>query len=276
MKIELHDVGVCPEIPTVTDDISLFDSSFSKSEKVTGKLRLVSVYNAQYASKHPILDANSEIAGYLKDGTRKIGYIYDCVFVDKADTFFLTSNPVGHYSEGGWISVVRATGKYFFSRDIKFEKIDSIYADFGYSWNTKVFKLLSNQDELFLVTSTGFGLVDTLQADFIYTINFDSADSRTIQHIAISPNEKLMAIYFSSMDYHDPVSDEDKFKSYIKIFEINTGRELCCHFMDSNEFFRTNVQFSDDGKSLFLDRRIEGQESSLVYQRQFDLVTKII
>ena len=267
MIIEFNDGGMPSELPVFASKDDLIDTSFSQSDKAVGKLRLPGVNNGRYEKKHPILYANGSVAGHLKGAVMEIGYTWECIYVDRASAFFLTSTPFLYKGEGGFISVIQQTGTYkLFSSGPKFERTNSINVAFGSSWHTEGFKLLSNQERLLVLTKTGFGLVDTLGQRLIYSIMFDGADHYSIQNFSISPNEKLLAISFSASDYQDPVSDEWKFKNYIKIFELSTGEELGKHHLDSDKPLWVKVQFSSDGKSLFLN----GED----YQRRFELVTK--
>ncbi len=267
MIIELNDIGVPSKLPVFDSKDDLIDTSFSQSEKAIGKLRLPGVGNGRYEKKHPILFADGSVAGHLKGAVMDIGYTWECIYVDKAGAFFLTSIPFLYKGEGGFISIVRETGTYkIFASGPKFEKTSSINVEFGNGWHTEGFKLFSNQSRLLVITKAGFGLVDTLGERLVYSIKFDELDHYSIQNFSISPNEKLLAISFSASDYQDPVSDEWKFKNYIKIFNLGTGEQLGNHSLDSDQPLWAKVQFSVDGKSLFLN----GDQ----YQRQFELVSK--
>ena len=65
------------------------DTSFDHSDKATGHLRLPAVGNGRYQRKHPILDNNNNLVGYLSGAVESIGYTWDCIYA--ANCFWLTN-----------------------------------------------------------------------------------------------------------------------------------------------------------------------------------------
>jgi len=154
-------------------------------------------------------------------------------------------------TEIGFVSIIEKIGYYWlFSREIKFEKTHSIYFTFGSSWVTCGFKLLANQERLFILTSRCFGLLNTLSKSVVYSGSFKNSEHLIAERFAISHNEKLLAFSFSVADYTDLVTDEVKFKNYIRIHDISSGKAIGYYLLSSKDDIWTEIQFSGDGRRL--------------------------
>ena len=165
-----------------------FDNSFSQNEKPIGNLRLPAVDNGRYESKHPILNMNGNLVGYLSRAASSIGYTWNCVYA--ANCFWLTNMTFSDTMSGGMrsnVTLVDEVGKFLFSSTSKFKAIKSFEFKGDWASSAKVFKLLNEGRELFYLTSYGFCLFNTYGRKRISHVNFPKWIPEDAFDFAISP-----------------------------------------------------------------------------------------
>ncbi|MCB0628605.1 MAG: hypothetical protein R2824_04470 [Saprospiraceae bacterium] len=244
-----------------------FDTSFAKAKNAIGNLRLPAVNNGRYESKHPIMDSNDNLVGYLSGAVSFIGYTWDCVYA--ANCFWLTnmtfSDTMGGVNRSN-VTLVDEVGTYLFSSTRKFKAIKSFDFEGHWAGSTKAFKLLDNERELFYLSSYGFCLFNTYNRERISHVNFPRYVSEHAFDFAISPKVKILAIAGSSMGEKDPIDGEYRYKNFIWLYNLESGILMGEENLDTDTYNRWSIHFSEDGRNI----KISSEGATY----QFELATK--
>lgn len=248
------------------NDRDWFDSSFSQSNRAIGNLRLPAVNNGRYESKHPILDANDNLIGYLSGAASSIGYTWNCIYA--ANCFWLT-NQTFHATMnrgGSNVTLVDEVGTFLFSSTRKFKAVKSF--DFNGDWAgfTQAFKLLDDDKQLLYITNLGFCLFNTYYRSIISQSDFPLYLSESSTDFTLSPKVKMLAITSSSMGEKHPIDGEYRYKNFIWLYNLETGLLVGETVLDIDEYVRWSIDFSEDGRNL----RISSESLTL----QFELSMK--
>lgn len=243
-----------------------FDSSFSQSDKAIGNLRLPAVNNGRYESKHPILNVNDDLVGYLSGAASSIGYTWNCVYA--ANCFWLTNQTFSATmnSGGSNVTLVDEVGTFLFSSTRKFKAVKSFGFSGDWAGFTLAFKLIDDDKQLLYITSKGFCLFDTYLRSIISQADFSLFLSDSSTDFALSPKVKILAIASSSMGEKDPINGEYRYKNFVRIYNLETGLLLGEKTLDIDRYVRWSLDFSEDGDQLRLS-----SDSSVL---QFELSTK--
>lgn len=232
-------------------DKDWIDTSFSQSPRAVGRLRLPSVSNGRYESKHPILDVHGATVGFMIDGVGSLGYTFTCVYA--GDCFWITHQGFGAVMGGvhiSRISLVDATGTFMFStKGMKFKVVKSF--GFGGSWvdGIRAFKLLDDGAYLLYLTNYGVCLFDTRRRDVIAKAEFTDIVHRW-SGFALSPKVKLLAIGCSVGDDKDPLDGEYRYRNFVRIYNLETGAVVGEQALPGDRETRWGVDFSEDGRQL--------------------------
>lgn len=190
-------------------DEDWIDTSFSQSPSAVGRLRLPSVSNGRYESKHPILDVHGATVGFMIDGVGSLGYTFTCVYA--GDCFWITHQGFSAVMGGvdiSRVSLVDATGTFMFSnRGTKFSVVTSF--GFGGNWvdTIQAFKLLDDGAYLLYLTNYGVCLFDTRRREIVAKAEFTDIVHQW-SGFALSPKVKLLAIGCSARGDKDPLDGE--------------------------------------------------------------------
>lgn len=249
MKIHFQDSQVLFRPAKRPNDEEWIDTSFAKSSRAVGRLRLPSVDNGRYASKHPILDANGTTVGFLSDGQGSIGYTFACVYA--GGCFWIAHQGFGATMHGGGsnVSIVDGTGTFLFSSNAKFGVVNSFA--FGRSWvdSIRVFKLLDDEAYLLYLTNYGVCLFDTRRREIVAKADFADL-AYQCSGFAISPKVKLLALGFSARGEKDPLDGEYRYSNFVRIYNLETGDVVGQQNLMGDRETRWTVEFSEDGRQM--------------------------
>lgn len=242
-----------------------FDTSYNGSADAIGDIRFPRVINGRYEPKHPIFDSNNNKIGFLVKGVQTLGHTYNCVYVNKAQSFYLSHVPYGSINrDASYISIVSSVGRFLFSRkDIKFARTQSF--ELPNQWigiGTLAFKLIEEQQYLFFLTQYGFCLIDTINRRLVSKTLFDDM-SYAVSGFNLSPKGKLLAVGFSVDDYHDPLDGEQKHRNFLNIYELDTGKSIGQQTLETDHRMDWKISFSIDGRWLTV--------RSKTYEQTFNL-----
>ncbi len=232
-------------------DEDWIDTSFSHNPRAVGRLRLPAVNNGRYASKHPILDAGGATVGFMIDGVGSLGYTFTCVYA--GNCFWITHQGFGAVIGGvdvSGVSLVDETGTFMFStRGAKFKVVKSF--GFGGSWvdNIRAFKLLDDGTYLLYLTNYGVCLFDTRRREIIAKAEFTNLAYQW-SGFALSPKVKLLAIGCSARGDKDPLDGEYNYRSFVQIYNLETGVVVGEQALPGDRETRWAVDFSEDGRQV--------------------------
>jgi hypothetical protein len=226
------------------------DTSFKDAEKAIGKLRLPGVDNGRYETKHPIYDDRSERVGFLIKGWETLGYTYGCVYIDKAECFFISN--VLYRATKGLISIVEPKGRFFFSQsDIKFQRTSTIVIPKEFiSFSSLAYKVNANKNTLFSLNTYGFYLINTQRRQLNYYKTFDDL-SFCDPTFTLSDNENLLAVCFCQ-GYADPLDGQTKYKNILRVYDINSGELLGEKRLQSLAASSWALRFDRDNREISL------------------------
>lgn len=237
-----------------------YDTSYSESSKSLGQLRFPIVNNGRYESKHPILNTSGETIGYLVDALSDIGYTWGCVH---AGYYFWVTNQTFSATMGGGgtnISVIGEVGNFLFSSKRKFKVVKSFHFKED-SWKSpKVFKLLENGRQLFVLTDYGFCVFDTYNKEKTTEAYFSSFD------FTFSPKVKILAIVASFGSKKDPIDGEYRYKNSIWIYNLETGILMGEKELQVDKYVNWNINFDENGRKI----RVTSEH----FSSQFELNSK--
>ena len=242
-----------------------FDTSYSGSADAIGNFRFPRVINGRYEPKQPIFDSNNNKIGFLVKGARTLGHTYNCIYVDKAQCFYLSHVPFGSVKrDASYISIVSSVGRFLFSRkDLKFERTQSfVLPNQWVGIGILAFKLIEEQQYLFFLTQYGFCLIDTIDKRLVSKTLFDDI-SYAVSGFNLFPDGKLLAVGFSVDDYTDPSDGEQKHRNFINIYELVTGKLISQKSLETDYRMDWKIAFSIDGRRL--------TARSEIYKQTFDL-----
>lgn len=233
------------EIVTLRED-KLFDTSYRDCNHAIGHLRFPGVSNGRYESKHPIFDLNGDKVGFLVNGAGSLGYTYHCVYVDRAECFYISHSPFG--SSKSYISIVSENGSFLFTKGVKFERTQTFELP-GACTNILTFKLIEDQRYLLVLTQYGFCLIDTVYRKLASKTLFEGM-GYSVTGFALSPKVNLLAIAFCVPDYKDPLDGEYRYRNLIHIYDLEIGQSIGSHYLEINELIYWKLAFSTDGRQL--------------------------
>lgn len=232
---------------------SWIDSSFSESPQTPrrpiGRLQMPFVDNGRYDSKHPILDGDGAVVGFLEDGQSSLGYTYECIFA--GDCFWIAHQHLGASSHGGAskVSLVDEAGKYLLSRNKKFKVLKSF--EFGGQWIMKIlaFKLIDGGANVLYLTPYGVCLFNTRTREIISKTDFEGL-SYQFSGFALSPKAKLLAIGWSAAEGKNPLDNSYLYRNFIRILDLTSGLVLGEQNLPGDVETVWNVEFSEDGRQI--------------------------
>jgi hypothetical protein len=233
------------------DNEKWIDTSYSQSPRAVGQLRLPSVNNGRYESKHPILDVHGATVGFLIDGVTSLGYTYTCVYA--GGCFWITHAGFGATLRGddvSGVSLVDAAGTFLFSnKGTKFRVVKSF--SFGGSWvnDIRAFKLLDDGAYLLYLTNHGFCLFDTRAREIVAKTELTSL-AHQWYGFALSPRVKLLAIGCSVRGEKDPLDGEYRYTNSVRIYNLETGIAVGEQALPGDRGTRWTVDFSEDGRKV--------------------------
>lgn len=253
-----------------------FDTSYKDASFAIGKLRMPGVSNGRYAPKHPIFDAEGNNVGFLVKGAQTLGYTYCCVFVDKANCFYILHVPFsavwGNSPKLSCISIVSATSEFTRGdKGMKFETIQRFALPNNYVGSGDLaFKLIDDNKYLLQLSQHGFGLIDIDYSRLLSKCEFGDA-SHSVSDFSLSPNSNLLAIIFSMDDYNDPISGAYKYKNFVRIYNLKTGElfgeKTMGNGLLAEECRDWKIKFSDDGGKIEISSKTMKQVFELVIKR---------
>ena len=232
------------------DEREWIDTSFSQSPRAVGRLRLPSVDNGRYESKHPILNPHGATVGFLADGVSSLGYTWTCVYA--GDCFWITHMGFGATLSGGkgsGVSLVDATGTFLFSNSTKFKVVKSF--GFGGSWvrSIRAFKLLDDGDYLLYLTNYGVCLFDTRIREIVAKVEFTNLAYQW-SGFALSPKVKLLAIGCSTRGDKDLLDGEYCYRNFVQIYNLETGVVVGEQALPGDRETRWAIDFSENGRQI--------------------------
>ena len=261
-RISFHDSNsnFCPS--KILKDEEWIDTSFAGNPRAVGNLRWPAVNNGRYESKHPILDTDDTTVGFMPHGVSSIGYTFECVYAGHC--FWIAHQGFSATMNGGGsaISLVNATGSFFFSKGTKFETVKSF--GFGGSWVSSIqaFKLLDDGNYLLYLTKYGVCLFNTRMHDIIAKAEFADLAYQW-SGFALSPRVKLLALCFSARGDKDLIDGDYRYRNFVRIYDLESGSVFGEQSLPTKKETVWTVNFSDDGRQL----RIKSQAST----HQFEL-----
>ncbi|WP_439481644.1 hypothetical protein [Cyclobacterium plantarum] len=247
-------------------DRDWFDTSFSQSDRAIGHLRLPAVDNGRYESKHPILDSNRNLIGYLSGAGSSIGYTWNCIYA--GNCFWLTNQTFSATMNNGGsnVTLVDEVGTFLFSSTRKFNAVKSFGFDGDWAGFTLAFKLLDDGTQLLYLTNKGFCFFNTHQRVIISQAEFSLFLSESSTDFTLSPKVKMLAIAGSSMGQKDPIDGEYRYKNFIWLYNLETGLLVGETSLEIDKYVRWSIDFSVDGRNL----KVSSDSSSF----QFELSAK--
>lgn len=254
-----------------------FDTSYYGNERAIGNLRFTQAYSANYNRKHPILDKEDNVVGYLSNGLKTIDYSWSCIYV--ANCFWIT-NKFRHtltdsleatlgITNPSHITLVDSVGYYPFSSAKRFKVIkrfDFEGSPLARNWTDKerAFKLLDGDKLLFYLTQEGFSLFDTYRRERISYVKFPYPVEKF--DFTLSPKVKILAIAGNTFKGKDLVDGKDRYQNYIWLYDLISGEMLGEKMLDMDTAERWSINFSETGRNL--------KVSSDSFTYQFELVTE--
>lgn len=244
---------------------SWIDSSFSEGAQVVvrpiGRLRMPFVDNGRYESKHPVLDPQGAVVGFLEDGQGSLGYTYECIFA--GDCFWIAHQHFGASSHGGGskVSLVGEAGRYLLSGKAKFKVMK--YFDFGGQWVFKIlaFKLLDGGANLLYLTRYGVCLFNIRTKEIIAKVDFGDLAFQ-FSGFALSPKAKLLAVGWSAAEGKNPLDNSYLYRNFVRIYDLNSGLVLGEQNLPGDGETVWAIEFSEDGRQV----RAESSSSAHVFE----------
>lgn len=198
------------------------DSSFSNNLHSIGSFRLPSVDNGNYESRHPVLNKNGDIKGYISDASNDLGFTYACVYT--GDYFWVVHHTKYNVRKGlgSNVSLVGQIGEFPSSFDLKFKVID--FFEFGRHWvdTIKAFKLLDERRKLLYLTNSGFCLFDTNRCNVISRTNFNDVATNILK-FNLSPNLTFLALVIAKRDGVNSPENKEQYDNFVRIYDLKTG-----------------------------------------------------
>lgn len=222
-------------------------TSSSGEKNALGRLHMEAVDNGRYGKKHPILTANGEIVGAVKDGFTSVGYTYCFAYSDIANAFAITHSYFR--SQNDCLSFLEPDGRFgLFDSTPKFTPQDTIVL--GSSWNgqTKGFMFLNEGERLVVISSVGMATVDMRTRSLVGKVEFE--------HLAydlvcdISPVVDNIAIIDCNYIRDDPVTGEPKYENCLRVYDLCEGKLLGELMLDSLNQGLWELRYSECGRYL--------------------------
>ena len=226
------------------------DTSFSKSSRAVGRLRLLAVSNGRYEPEHPILDAHGATVGFMIDGYRSLGYMYTCIYA--GNCFWITHHRFAEAFKGSTVtnvSLVDATGTFKRSHKTKFEVVKSFEFREVWAHRIRAFKLLDDRDYLLYLTEYGVCLFDTRMREIVAKADFKDLAYQW-SGFALSPKVNLLAIGCSARGDKNPLDGEYRYRNFVRIYNLETGLVVGEQKLAGDRETRWAVEFSENGRQL--------------------------
>lgn len=193
-----------------------------------GKYRFTAYSNGNYPIDIPIEDFSGQIIGHCD--LRLSLYLWNCVYSDAAEAFFLvaTSRSYSHVGNGGAVMKIVRDGSYWFSgKGKKFKVQSSTSISERLAMKVDIFKLINNGTSLLIAGINGFLIINLLTNEVIESHYFDD-ENWSAAGLTISPHLDTFAFAFSD----SKISSKGYEEVSIKVF--NTQGSCIKNYKDKS------------------------------------------